>query len=102
MKVAVETGGTLEADPGDELERPTLELLFEAIAETLVRVSEFEADVGLNFATREVEFFVVVEANGAREAVSKAEDVINQALEAAGVQSMMWSGESHTRPAVPA
>ncbi|HEX2274135.1 MAG TPA: hypothetical protein VHG90_09720 [Acidimicrobiales bacterium] len=100
MKIAVETGGTIRADPGEVLDRPELEQLFDKLAEAVVELSEFEADVSIDFATRKVEFFVVVEADGLSEAIQKSEHVVTGAIRAAGVlEEVTWSGESHTRPA---
>ena len=106
MKVGVETGGTIKAEPGEVLDRPALEEMFDRVAEALVEISEFEADVSMDYGTQEVRFFVVVDATTPGEAVWKAEEIIGEALEVAGVKrgGMDWTGESHTRRAdlVPA
>lgn len=96
MRIAVESDGTLEAD--DPMDRPELERLFDSLAEALVERSPFEADVAMNFETRRVEFFVVVEAENATEAVQKADALVSEAVAAAGLIELLRD-EVHARRA---
>lgn len=96
MRIAVESGGTIEAEPDEVLGRSKLEDLVDKLAEALVGLNDFEADVAINYQTREIDFFVVVEAAGPRQALFQAYELIDQALAAAGVINMAWD-ESHAR-----
>lgn len=96
MKFAIETEGVLEADDA-ALDRATLEAIFDVLSEALARTNKLEADVSINFATRELEFYVVVEAQDSRSATAAANAIVDGALEAAGI-GVQWA-EAHTRRA---
>lgn len=96
MRFAIETEGVLGADD-EVLDRPALERIFDTVAEALSQLNTLEADVGINFATAELEFYVVVEADDSRAAYSAANAVVDAALATAGV-AVRWA-EAHTRRA---
>ncbi len=99
MRFAIEAEGTLAADPGEALSREVLQDMFERIAEALVQFNELEADVAINFGTRDLQFFVVVEASNPKDAVGMADSVINKALESAGVTQPLDWDQLHARRA---
>ncbi len=94
MRVAVESDGTLVGD----FTRVELEELVDALAVALLSLNEFEVDVTINYETRELEFFLIIDAPGPGPAMGKVEEIIDQALAAAGVVTMQWD-EAHARRA---
>lgn len=104
MRFAVETGGTITADPDDVVDKTYLQHLFDRLAEALVEINEFEADVAVNFETHEVDFYVVVEAPTPQAALDQAASVVRRAFRRIDVKDEPEWDELHARRAdlVPA
>lgn len=96
MRFAVETTGTLiSADM--VADHTALDDVFDHVAETLVSVCEFEADVAVNLDSAQLEFYIVVEATDSREAFAIADKLIDRAMARSGVR-VEWN-EAHARRA---
>lgn len=90
MRFAVETTGTLLSTE-ETLSRAALETAFELVADALAGLSGLEADVAVNLDTAELEFYIVVEAPGSREAFALANQIQDSALAKAGF-AVEWNG----------
>lgn len=99
MRFAVESGGTLGTDVDEPADRDELQRLFDRLANELVRISELEADVAVNLATGEVDFFVVVDGLTPRDALARADAIVTEALQVAAVDEPVNWNEVHARRA---
>lgn len=102
VRYAVETRGTLHSMDGEILDRATLETDFDTVAAALADLHHLEADVAMNLETAQLEFFMVVEAANARDAMAAADRLMDEVL--AEVGALMQWDETSARQAdlVPA
>ena len=80
-------------DDGEVLDRATLEADFDTVAAALADLHNLEADVAMNLETAQLEFFMVVEAPNARDAMAAADRLMDEALATVGAL-MQWDETS--------